>query len=351
MTSELLEAGRTVANGFVTPERTHVIASTSRFYAMDEKIAMGDGRFDQDKLIKVINEHARDALLIDMARLAAGVGLDHQRRHARRHRRQRTAAAHAGAIGSRHPRRRQIGRRQSARLPRGLEAARAKAPPAKAPEKKHKRRRHPPIARAGGGLDLPGAGAGDRAGRRAPPARLSERRLCAALSRAAASDHRSRRGGRLPRQAPEGSGAPSRRAHVLRGRRARGASQDRARAHAAHRARGAARDQRAVHRARFPQARLRGADAIPAAVAGAADPRRRQAARLARPRLFRHGDQDHLGRRLPQVLHARQAAPRSAPSAAASRRSRRRSTPGSRWSRKPPSSRPSSRSRSPNARG
>ena len=37
---------------------------------MDEKIAMGDGRFDQDKLIKVIKEHARDALLIDMARLA-----------------------------------------------------------------------------------------------------------------------------------------------------------------------------------------------------------------------------------------------------------------------------------------
>ncbi len=51
--SELLEAGRTVANGFVTPERTLLIASTSRFYAMDEKIAMGDGRFDDDRLIKV----------------------------------------------------------------------------------------------------------------------------------------------------------------------------------------------------------------------------------------------------------------------------------------------------------
>src|SRR5581483_12273640 len=44
VSSELLEAGRTVANGFATPERTFVIASTSRFYAMDEKIAMGDGR-------------------------------------------------------------------------------------------------------------------------------------------------------------------------------------------------------------------------------------------------------------------------------------------------------------------
>ena len=72
--SELLEAGRTVANGFVTPERTHVISSLSRFYAMDEKLAMGDGRFDQDKLIKVVKDHAKDALLIDMDSLAKQSG-------------------------------------------------------------------------------------------------------------------------------------------------------------------------------------------------------------------------------------------------------------------------------------
>ena len=72
--SELLEAGRTVANGFVTPDRTHVIGSLSRFYAMDEKIAMGDGRFDQDKLVKIIKEHAKDVLLIDMDVLAKQSG-------------------------------------------------------------------------------------------------------------------------------------------------------------------------------------------------------------------------------------------------------------------------------------
>jgi indolepyruvate ferredoxin oxidoreductase beta subunit len=72
--SELLEAGRTVANGFVTPDRTHVISSLSRFYAMDEKIAMGDGRFDQDRLIKIISEHAKDALLVDMDALAKQSG-------------------------------------------------------------------------------------------------------------------------------------------------------------------------------------------------------------------------------------------------------------------------------------
>lgn len=72
--SELLEAGRAVASGFVTPARTHVIASLSRFYAMDEKIAMADGRFDSDKLIKIINDHARDALLFDMEQLAGKAG-------------------------------------------------------------------------------------------------------------------------------------------------------------------------------------------------------------------------------------------------------------------------------------
>ena len=72
--SELLEAGRTVSAGFVTRERTHVIASTSRFYAMDEKIAMGDGRFDSDKIARVIADHARDTLLIDMGELARQSG-------------------------------------------------------------------------------------------------------------------------------------------------------------------------------------------------------------------------------------------------------------------------------------
>jgi indolepyruvate ferredoxin oxidoreductase beta subunit len=72
--SELLEAGRTVASGFVTPDRTHLIGSLSRFYAMDEKIAMGDGRFDRDKLIKIIEDNAREALLIDMDALATESG-------------------------------------------------------------------------------------------------------------------------------------------------------------------------------------------------------------------------------------------------------------------------------------
>jgi indolepyruvate ferredoxin oxidoreductase, alpha subunit len=72
--SELLEAGRVVANGFVTPERTHLIGSTSRFYAMDEKIAMGDGRLNSERLIETVTAHAREALLIDMEALAQESG-------------------------------------------------------------------------------------------------------------------------------------------------------------------------------------------------------------------------------------------------------------------------------------
>ncbi|HEX3710914.1 MAG TPA: indolepyruvate oxidoreductase subunit beta family protein [Pseudolabrys sp.] len=72
--SELMEAGRTVANGFVTPERTHLIASLSRFYAMDEKTAMGDGRFDRDRLIEALTGNASDTLLIDMDALATTSG-------------------------------------------------------------------------------------------------------------------------------------------------------------------------------------------------------------------------------------------------------------------------------------
>jgi indolepyruvate ferredoxin oxidoreductase, alpha subunit len=72
--SELLEAGRTVSSGFVTPERTQVIASVSRAYSMDEKIAMGDGRLDRERLLEAVRANAREAVFIDMAALAKQSG-------------------------------------------------------------------------------------------------------------------------------------------------------------------------------------------------------------------------------------------------------------------------------------
>lgn len=74
LASEFLEAGRAIAAGFVTPDRTLMIASLSRFYVMDEKIAMGDGRYDQGRLAGAIEQHARARLLFDMDALAKQSG-------------------------------------------------------------------------------------------------------------------------------------------------------------------------------------------------------------------------------------------------------------------------------------
>lgn len=50
--SELMEAARAVQRGFCTPDRTVLIASTSRVYSMTERISMGDGRADSDLLLQ-----------------------------------------------------------------------------------------------------------------------------------------------------------------------------------------------------------------------------------------------------------------------------------------------------------
>ncbi len=55
--SELMEAGRAIAAGFVTPNRTATIASTSRSYLVVEKMAMGDGRYDQQRLIQSVEKN------------------------------------------------------------------------------------------------------------------------------------------------------------------------------------------------------------------------------------------------------------------------------------------------------
>jgi indolepyruvate ferredoxin oxidoreductase, beta subunit len=72
--SELLEAARTVAAGFVTPDRTAVIASIHRSHSIAEKMAMGDGRLDSEKLINEIVANAREAALFDMDAAAKGTG-------------------------------------------------------------------------------------------------------------------------------------------------------------------------------------------------------------------------------------------------------------------------------------
>ncbi|MGH8687888.1 MAG: DUF6537 domain-containing protein [Burkholderiales bacterium] len=68
--SELLEAGRAMQNGFVTPDRTTFIASTHRIYATVEKMQMADGRFPPERVRDAARALARHAVLFDMRRIA-----------------------------------------------------------------------------------------------------------------------------------------------------------------------------------------------------------------------------------------------------------------------------------------
>jgi len=68
--SELVEAGRAMLNGFVSPERTTLIASTHRIYATVEKMQMADGRFDSALVLDAAAKLAKGAVLFDMRKLA-----------------------------------------------------------------------------------------------------------------------------------------------------------------------------------------------------------------------------------------------------------------------------------------
>jgi indolepyruvate ferredoxin oxidoreductase beta subunit len=72
--SELVEAGRAMQNGYVSPERTTLIASTHRIYATIEKMQMGDGRFDSARVLEAGRQLAKRALLFDMRKLAQDSG-------------------------------------------------------------------------------------------------------------------------------------------------------------------------------------------------------------------------------------------------------------------------------------
>ena len=68
--SELMEAGRVVAGGYVTSDRTTTIASISRSYLVVEKMAMADGRYDQQRLIEAVQKNSRNSLLLDLEAIA-----------------------------------------------------------------------------------------------------------------------------------------------------------------------------------------------------------------------------------------------------------------------------------------
>ncbi len=74
LASELMEAGRAVQRGIVSPERTTLIASTHRVYSIAEKSALGSGIVDAKVLIEAAGKAARRFIGFDMAASARAVG-------------------------------------------------------------------------------------------------------------------------------------------------------------------------------------------------------------------------------------------------------------------------------------
>jgi indolepyruvate ferredoxin oxidoreductase, beta subunit len=74
MASELMEGGRAIMRGFVTPGRTTLIASTHRIPAVSEKIAPGDGRVDGAEVIAAMGIAADHTVAFDMETVAKEAG-------------------------------------------------------------------------------------------------------------------------------------------------------------------------------------------------------------------------------------------------------------------------------------
>jgi indolepyruvate ferredoxin oxidoreductase beta subunit len=64
--SELMETGRALLRGFSTAQRTTLIGSTHRIYAIGEKQAMGDGRGNGEKILEAAHQRSKRFIGFDM---------------------------------------------------------------------------------------------------------------------------------------------------------------------------------------------------------------------------------------------------------------------------------------------
>ena len=74
ITAELMEAGRSIIRGFVTPDRTTLITSTHRALAVSEKIQPGDGIADADAVMAAAGIDARRVIAADFNAVALAAG-------------------------------------------------------------------------------------------------------------------------------------------------------------------------------------------------------------------------------------------------------------------------------------
>src|SRR5690625_34617 len=68
--SELMECGRAIQRGLVTPNRTVLIASTNRVYTYAEKAVPGDGRIEGERIFQQAQKAARKLICADFSQLA-----------------------------------------------------------------------------------------------------------------------------------------------------------------------------------------------------------------------------------------------------------------------------------------
>jgi indolepyruvate ferredoxin oxidoreductase beta subunit len=74
LAAELMEAGRSVLRGLVTPDRTTLIASTHRSFAVGEKEKPGDGTADPTVVVDATDFAAKRTIAFDMETLATKNG-------------------------------------------------------------------------------------------------------------------------------------------------------------------------------------------------------------------------------------------------------------------------------------
>ena len=72
--AELMEAGRAIQRGLVTSDRTTLIASSHRSFAVQEKLVPGDGISDSSKVYEAAEVAAKRFIAFDMADLADSTG-------------------------------------------------------------------------------------------------------------------------------------------------------------------------------------------------------------------------------------------------------------------------------------
>ncbi len=70
LASELLEGVRMAERGFVSPQQTLLITASHRVLTTTEKMAMGDGRFDSQRLLAAAAASAKQCLALDLLAIA-----------------------------------------------------------------------------------------------------------------------------------------------------------------------------------------------------------------------------------------------------------------------------------------